>query len=103
MVHKDPVTIDLIWCLKDLLELPGQAPIYLIVDALDKCPNTSALLSLCKQVLMLLEYLIDSRLPNLRICVTSQPEPDIKVILEPLMFRSITIHDERGLSRLTTL
>jgi hypothetical protein len=32
----------LVGCLKDLLKLPGLAPVYLIVDALDECPNTSA-------------------------------------------------------------
>jgi hypothetical protein len=80
----------------NVLELPGQAPVYLIVDALDECPNTSSLPSPRENVLKLLEELIDSRLPNLRICVTSRPEIDIKVLLEPLAFRSISLHDERG-------
>ena len=35
-------------------------------------------------------------LSNLRICITSRPETDIKPILEPLTFRSISIHDEKG-------
>ena len=26
-------------CLADILSLPGQEPIYIIVDALDECPN----------------------------------------------------------------
>ena len=26
-------------CLKELLNLPGLAPVYLIVDGLDECPN----------------------------------------------------------------
>ena len=83
-------------CLMDVLELPGQAPVYLIVDALDECPNTSSLPSPRENVLKLFEELIDSHLPNLRICVTSRPEIDIKVLLEPLAFRSISLHDERG-------
>ena len=33
---------------------------------------------------------------NLRICVTSRPETDIKPILEPLTFRCISLHDESG-------
>ena len=45
---------------------------------------------------MLLEDLIDSKLPKLRICVTSRPEADIKPILEPLTFRSVSLHDEPG-------
>jgi hypothetical protein len=40
--------------------------------------------------------LIESRLTNLHLCVTSRPETDIKVVLEPLTFRSVSIHDERG-------
>jgi hypothetical protein len=26
-------------CITDMLSLPGQAPIYIIVDGLDECPN----------------------------------------------------------------
>ena len=86
----------LVRCLKDILSLPGQAPVYLIVDALDECPNTSALSSSRLEVLTLLENLVNSQLPNLRICVTSRPEADIKPILEPLTFRSVSLHDEPG-------
>jgi hypothetical protein len=92
-----PSNDELIHCLKDLLEPPGQVPVYLIVDALDECPNTSVLSpSPDEQILKLVEDLIDSRLPNLRIYVTSRPEPDIKVVLEPLTFRAISIHNEGG-------
>ena len=45
---------------------------------------------------MLFEELIDLQLPNLRICVTSRPEIDIKAALEPLTFRSISLHDMSG-------
>jgi hypothetical protein len=86
----------LVDCFEDLLRLPGQAPVYLIVDALDECPNTSALPSPRERVLTLLEDLVDLQLPNLRICVTSRPEVDIKSVLEPLTFRSISLHDESG-------
>ena len=86
----------LVRCLEDVLTLPAQAPVYLIVDALDECPNTSALSSPRLEVLTLLENLVDSQLLNLRICVTSRPEADIKPILGPLTFRSISLHDEQG-------
>jgi hypothetical protein len=92
---RSPSEDELIRCLKELLNLSGQAPVYLIVDALDECPNTS-LPSHREQVLVLLEDLVDSNLPNLRICVTSRPETDIKPILEPLTFRSVSLHDESG-------
>jgi len=92
----DPSDDALVRCLKDLLELPGQAPVFLIVDALDDCPITSAPSFPREKVLMLLGDLINSRLPNLRICITSRPEVDIKLVLEPLTFLSVSLHDERG-------
>ena len=98
--HRDgaqsPRDDELVRCLKNLLNLPGQVPVYLIVDALDECPRKSALTSPREAVLSLLEDLIDSQLPNLRICVTSRPEADIKTVLEPLSFRSVSLHEERG-------
>jgi hypothetical protein len=64
---QDPGDDVLVRCLKDLLELPGQAPIFLIVDALDECPNTSALSFPREEVLVFLEDLIDSRLTRTRV------------------------------------
>ena len=86
----------LVRCLEEILKLQGQAPIYLIVDALDECSNTSSIPSNREKTLALVEKLVDWHLPNLRICVTSRPEIDIKVVLEPLTFRSISLHDEMG-------
>jgi hypothetical protein len=86
----------LVRCLMDVLRLPGQAPVYLIVDALDECSNSSSLPSPREKVLQLVEELIDLHLPDLRICATSRPEIDIKVLLEPLSFRSVSLHDECG-------
>ena len=86
----------LVRCLKDMAVLPEQAPIFLIVDGLDECPDTSALSSPRQKVLILLKDLIDSQLPNLRICITSRPEADIKAVLGPLSFLSVSLHDEPG-------
>jgi|SRR6266850_696063 len=93
---RQPSDDALVRCLKRMVELPRQAPIFLVVDALDECTNSSALSSPREKVLMLLEDLIDSQYPNLRICVTSRPEADIKVVLEPLSFLSMSLHDESG-------
>jgi hypothetical protein len=87
---------ELLRCFKDLLALPGQAPIYLIIDALDEYPTTPVMPSPREEVLMLVEQLMEARLPNLRICVTSRLETDIKVVLDSLTFRSISIYDEEG-------
>ena len=98
--HRDgaqsPSNDDLVRCLQGLLNAGGTLPVYLIVDGLDECPSTSALSSPREGVLSLLEDLVEARLPNLRICVTSRPEADIKPVLEPLTFRSISLHDETG-------
>jgi hypothetical protein len=93
---QSPSDDELVWCLKDLLSLTGQAPVYLIVDALDECPDTSTPPSHREKVLDFLEGLIYLQLTDLRICVTSRPEADIKFVFEPLCFRSVSLHDERG-------
>ena len=87
---------ELVACLEDMLKLPGQATVYIIVDALDECPITSDLSSPREKVLEVIEELADSQIPNLRICVTSRPEADIVSVLEPLAFRSVSLHGERG-------
>jgi len=86
---------ELAQCLKDLLALPGQATAYIVIDALDECPKTG-LPSPREQVLKLVKELVKSRIPNLRICVTSRPEPDIETVLHPLALRSVSLHGENG-------
>ena len=86
-------------CLKDLLKLPGLAPVYLIVDALDECPNSSVVRSPRAKVLSFIEELVTTQILNLHACVTSRPEHDIKDVLDPLIFRSISLHDESGQKR----
>ena len=93
---KHPSDDELVQCLKDILTVPGQAPVYLIVDGLDECSNTSALPSPREKILILLKDLMDSQLLNLRICVTSRPEIDIMAVLKPLSFRSVSLHNETG-------
>ena len=89
-----PSDDELVQCLKKILEVPEQAPVYLVVDGLDECPNTPDLPSPREKVLMHFEDLIDSQFLDLRICVTSRPEFDIKITLEPLTFRSVSLHNE---------
>jgi hypothetical protein len=93
---RDPSDDALAECLMNLLKHPGLAPVYLIVDALDECPSTSAFPSPRDEVLNLIDELIKSEIPNLRICVTSRPETDIKDALYSLIFRSVSLQDENG-------
>ena len=100
--HRDgaqsPRDEELIRCLVDLVKLPGHPPVYLIVDGLDESPNTSTQSFHRKQVLSFLDGLVKTQpeLQNLRLCVTSRPEIDIKTILEPLAFRSVSLENESG-------
>ena len=71
---------ELFQCLKQILELPDQSTIYIIIDALDECPATTGLLSPREEVLNLVKDLVRLRIQTLRICVTSRPEADIEPV-----------------------
>jgi hypothetical protein len=86
----------LIQCLKEMVALPDQHPVYIILDALDECPNTSGMPSPREQVLDLLNELVDLSSTNLHLCVTSRPEIDIRQALEPLTSRRVSLHEESG-------
>ena len=83
-------------CLKEMLTLPDQRPIYLIFDALDECSNVSGIPTPRKRVLQLVKELVDLHIPNLHICATSRPEVDIRDVLEPLTSRQVSLHDQSG-------
>ena len=82
--------------LKQMLRLSEQRPIFIILDALDECPFSSGLPPPRSEVLQLVKELVDLRLRGLFICATSRPEVDIRAVLEPLAFRSVSLHDESG-------
>jgi hypothetical protein len=83
-------------CLKDILSLPTQDSVYLIIDALDECPNNSGMPSSREEVLDLIQDLADLHLPNVHICVTSRPEIDIRTTLEPLTPLGVSLHNQSG-------
>lgn len=93
---RQPSDNALMQCLKDMLTLPDQCPIYLIVDALDECPDSAGVPPARKLVLDLVKELVDLRLSNLRICLTSRPEIDIEDTLKPLTSHVVSLHDEIG-------
>jgi len=71
-------------------------PIYLVLNALDKCPNTTGIPSSHDKVLELVEKLISLNLPNLHLCITSCLEIDIRTSLEPLTSNRVSLHDQTG-------
>ena len=77
----------------------SQLPTYIVLDAVDECPNTSGIPTPREQVLELVKDLIDLGLPNLHICVTSRPEIDIRTALEPLASGHLSLHDQPGQKR----
>ena len=90
-----PSDAALVSCLKALLNLSGQTPVYLIMDALDEWSTTLDMLPDHEEVLMLVGQLATSEYPNLRICATSRLKPSLRA-LEPLSSRSISLNDESG-------
>jgi hypothetical protein len=83
-------------CLIEMITVRDCHPIYLIMDALDECPDTSEVPSPRNRILQLLKELADLQLPNLRICVTSRPEFDIRDFLGSLTSRQVSLHDQSG-------
>ena len=83
-------------CLKEMLKAPGQGSIFIILDALDECPESPGIPSPRSEVLRLVKELVDLHLQELHICATSRPEVDIRASLEPLASRSVSLHDEIG-------
>ena len=94
-IHKPSISA-LKECLKDMLSLPGQGPIYIIVDALDECPNFLGTPSAREKVLDLIKDLVGLELPNVHLCVSSRPEMDIRMALKTLTTLKISLHDEIG-------
>ena len=82
--------------LKEMLRLPIQGPIFIILDALDECPESPGIPSPRNEVLQLVKELVCLHLQGLHICVTSRPEVDIRAVLEPLASHSVSLHDESG-------
>ena len=48
------------------------------------------------KVLALIEKLVELGLPNLRLCITSRPEVDIRMSIEPLTSNWLSLHDQSG-------
>jgi len=89
----------LIKCLESILRLPGQGELYLIIDALDECPNSSGYPTPREQVLVVIKTLINLRLPHVHFCITSRPEIDIRAVLEPLAICNVSLHEQVGQNR----
>ena len=93
---EQPTNNSLAECLKRMLMITEQEPIYLIIDALDECPSDLGVPSSREKVLELVKELVELHRPNLRLCITSRPEFDIRATLQLLATQEISLHDESG-------
>ncbi|KAH8978254.1 hypothetical protein EDB86DRAFT_3054111 [Lactarius hatsudake] len=93
---QEPSEDTLSQCLVEMFEVPGHPAMYIIIDALDECPNISGIPTAREQVLKFLKHLVELRLPNVHICVSSRPEIDIRNTFEPLAPFCMSLHDEGG-------
>jgi hypothetical protein len=94
--NREPSEDALSQCLVEMLKVPEQLAIYIIIDALDECPNISGMPTAREQMLEFLKHLVQLKLPNVHICVSSRFEVDIRNALEPLAPFRISLHEEGG-------
>ncbi|KAH9025901.1 hypothetical protein EDB84DRAFT_362632 [Lactarius hengduanensis] len=83
-------------CLKEMLRLLEHGPTFVVLDALDECPDSLGIPSPRHEVLELVKELVDLDLQGLHICATSRPEVDIRAVLDPLASRSVSLHNQTG-------
>jgi hypothetical protein len=93
---QQPSEETLMGCLKEILKLSGQGEIYIVVDALDECPNFSGYPTPREHALMVIQELVDLGLPHVHFCITSRPEIDIRDALESLAAHDVSLHEQAG-------
>jgi hypothetical protein len=93
---KEPSEYVLRQCLKRMLKLQDQGPIFIVLDAIDECPNSAGTPSPRENVLELVEWLSELHYSHLSICITSRPEVDIEAVLQPLASCKVSLHGESG-------
>jgi len=86
----------LLGCLETMLKIERQPIVYIIIDAVDECPNDVGVNSPRELVLELMNKLVELHLPNVRICATSRPEADIQAALTSSASHTVALHGEVG-------
>ena len=94
--NRQPSEDVLMECLKEMLRLPGQGELYIVVDALDECPDFSGYPTPREQVLTILRELVELHLSHVHFCFTSRPEVDIRDALEDLAVHNVSLHEQVG-------
>jgi hypothetical protein len=97
--EKQPSEDALLQCLKNMILGSGEVPIYVIVDALDECPDISKKIGVPRprrKALQIVKELVELRSSNLHLCLTSRPEANIRSVLESLACSKVSLHDQDG-------
>ncbi len=81
-------------CLKSMPAPQDQGLMCIVPDVIDECPNSAGTPSPRKNVLELVEWLLELRQSLLSISITSRPEADIEAVLFPLASRTVSLHGE---------
>ena len=82
-----------------MLMLQDQGPIFIILDAVDECPNSAGTPSPRENVLELVKWLSETselQDSHVTICIASRPETDIEAVLQSLASHTVSLHGERG-------
>jgi hypothetical protein len=91
-----PSEAELRECLSNMLSVQNRGPTFIIIDAIDECPNSTGTPSAREKVLEFVEWLSNLHCSHLSICVTSRPESDIEAVLLPLASYTVSLHAESG-------
>ena len=96
---RQPTNDALMACLKEMLTVATQLPLFIIVDALDECTDTPGIQNSREAILDIVNDLAHLRRPNLHICVSSRPELDVQAKLLPLAVIAVSLHGKSGRKR----
>ena len=83
-------------CLKEMVTVATELPVFIIIDALDECSDTPGIQSPREAILNVVKDLAHLCHPNLRFCVSSRPEVDIQAKLLPLAVSAVSLHAQSG-------
>ena len=93
---RQPSEAALSQCLIKMLEVQGQPAMYIVIDALDECPDICGIRTAREKVLEFLEGLVGLQPRNVHICLSSRPEFDIRTSLVTLAPFRVSLDDETG-------
>ena len=93
---RQPSINTLLETLKNMFKHPGKGSLFFVIDALDECPNSSGCPTPREEILLIMQELIDLRLPRVHFCITSRPEIDIRDALGPIADYIIPLHEQAG-------